>query len=196
MQTFLSNPIFYFTINKTVTVSLSAAKEQRRLSKHHFGTKKRLSRLLVFAHAFPSIWKICSSFRLRTHTTPRIPPLLCAAMVLATQVWSQRLPHCIWNVHPLTGRWASQGLGWCPSQSSQHLTHSRHALNTGNVIHLSFWEKVFWQRHQHTIFSTMPVITFLIRGTTLKPFVGFSGILILYFSWQRTITTHLSEHYL
>lgn len=40
----------------------------------------------------------------------------------------------------------------------------------------------------------MPVITFLIRGTILKLFVGSSGILILYFFWQWWITIHVSEH--
>lgn len=73
-----------------------------------------------------------------------------------------------------------------PSQS-----HSRLSLNTVNVTHFSFWENIFWQRHQNTIFSTMPVITFLIRGITLKPFVGSFGILILYFSWQQMIIAHL-----
>lgn len=57
---------FFFTINETTPPSV--AKEQGTLSKHRFGTKKRLSYLFVFFSCFfPlfSVWKTHSSFRLQ-----------------------------------------------------------------------------------------------------------------------------------
>lgn len=111
-------------------------------------------------------------------------PLLCASMALTAHVWLLgHLPHCILNIHPLMTELL---MGWSDAPAdlpSQHLTHSRHSLNMLMLFIFVLGKSLLAKTPKYSSLCSASN-NFSDKRDCSETACGFSGILILYFSWQ------------
>lgn len=169
-------------------MSLAVAKQWERLGKNHFNTNSRLFyRLFLFLSencARPSSSKHISFPHDTLSSLHFCGTCYPCMVILVLTTLHFKYPSCLLDCELLRG-WGDVLFNLA---STSHIAGTYYTLL---MLFIFLSGKNILAKTPKYNLSTMPVITFLIRGITLKPFVGSFGILIVYFSWQQIFTTHL-----